>query len=392
MRWDEQTVENDERARLPGHADTAVVRRFKAPEALDTRFYEVRAKSALNRVPAASRVPFPWTVNPYRGCSHACIYCARGDTPVLMADGRHRPIEALEIGDRIYGTARRGAFLRYEPTEVLDKWITLKPAYRVELEDGTKLVTSGDHRFLSNRGWKHVAPAASGQRPHLTTRNSLMGTGAFAVQPGETHDYVRGYLAGMFRGDGTLGSYEYESGKLHRCRPALADPQALQRGRRYLEAVSVPTDELLCSAASGASSEVRAIRTQCAAAVASIRELIAWPRQTPLDWAKGFLAGIFDAEGGCSGGVLRIPNSDPQVIDWIGYGLRRLGLSYVIEHPRDRMRVVRLTGGLEQQLRFFHLADPAIIHKRSIDGRAVDDRQPSACGLGRAARGGATAL
>jgi DNA repair photolyase len=75
VRWDGQTVENDERARLPGHADTAVVRRFKAPEALDTRFYEVRAKTALNRVPAASRVPFPWTVNPYRGCSHACSYC-----------------------------------------------------------------------------------------------------------------------------------------------------------------------------------------------------------------------------------------------------------------------------------------------------------------------------
>jgi hypothetical protein len=51
VRWDGQTVENDERARLPGHADTAVVRRFKAPEALDTRFYEVRAKTALNPVP-----------------------------------------------------------------------------------------------------------------------------------------------------------------------------------------------------------------------------------------------------------------------------------------------------------------------------------------------------
>jgi DNA repair photolyase len=75
VRWNGQTVEEDERARLPGHRDTAVVRRFDAPEALETRFYEVRAKSALNRVPRASRVPFEWTVNPYRGCSHACTYC-----------------------------------------------------------------------------------------------------------------------------------------------------------------------------------------------------------------------------------------------------------------------------------------------------------------------------
>ncbi len=75
VRWDGQTVEADEQARLPGHAGTAVIRRFDAPEALETRFYEVRAKSALNKVPERSRVPFTWTVNPYRGCSHACLYC-----------------------------------------------------------------------------------------------------------------------------------------------------------------------------------------------------------------------------------------------------------------------------------------------------------------------------
>ena len=75
VRWDGQTVENDDLTRLPGLGATAVVRRFDAPEALDTRFYEVRAKSALNHVPAVSRVPFAWTVNPYRGCSHGCAYC-----------------------------------------------------------------------------------------------------------------------------------------------------------------------------------------------------------------------------------------------------------------------------------------------------------------------------
>ncbi len=75
MRWDNLTVAADEQARLPGYRESAVVRRFDAPEALDTRFYEVRARSALNRVPRASRMPFRWTVNPYRGCHHACVYC-----------------------------------------------------------------------------------------------------------------------------------------------------------------------------------------------------------------------------------------------------------------------------------------------------------------------------
>jgi DNA repair photolyase len=54
---------------------SAVVRTFDAPEFRGITFYEVEAKSILNRVPAASRMPFEWTINVYRGCSHACLYC-----------------------------------------------------------------------------------------------------------------------------------------------------------------------------------------------------------------------------------------------------------------------------------------------------------------------------
>ncbi|MDQ3575533.1 MAG: radical SAM protein, partial [Actinomycetota bacterium] len=38
-------------------------------------FLHVNAKRIINEVPQVSRVPFRYTVNPYRGCSHACAYC-----------------------------------------------------------------------------------------------------------------------------------------------------------------------------------------------------------------------------------------------------------------------------------------------------------------------------
>jgi DNA repair photolyase len=74
VRWDQQTVENEAGARLPGYRDVTI-RHFDAPEAVDTRFYEVEAKSILNQVPPTSQMPFRWTINPYRGCLHACSYC-----------------------------------------------------------------------------------------------------------------------------------------------------------------------------------------------------------------------------------------------------------------------------------------------------------------------------
>ena len=72
MRWDAQRVEQD--LRLPGVGDGTVVRTFDAPEAMGINFHEVRARSALNHVPGG-RFGFDWTINPYRGCTHACVFC-----------------------------------------------------------------------------------------------------------------------------------------------------------------------------------------------------------------------------------------------------------------------------------------------------------------------------
>jgi DNA repair photolyase len=106
-------------------------------------------------------MPFSWTVNPYRGCTHACVYCLAGETPILMADGRMRPIEALDVGDAIVGTEQKGRRRRYVRTTVQAHWSTTKPAYRVVLADGAMVTASGDHRFLTTRGWCRVDELSS---------------------------------------------------------------------------------------------------------------------------------------------------------------------------------------------------------------------------------------
>jgi DNA repair photolyase len=90
MRWDEQRVEND--LRLPGVGAGTVVRTFDVPEAMGINFHEVRAQSALNHVPG-SRYGFSWTVNPFRGCSHACTYCFARRTHTYLDMGAGRDFE-----------------------------------------------------------------------------------------------------------------------------------------------------------------------------------------------------------------------------------------------------------------------------------------------------------
>jgi DNA repair photolyase len=385
MRWDNLLTEAEEAQTLPGYRDPAVIRRFDAPEAMNVRFYEVRSKSALNRVPKQSRMPFRWTINPYRGCSHACVYCSHPETPVLMADGITRPIGDLRPGDEIYGTVPDARYRRYAVTRVLDRWETRKEAYRVFLEDGTELIASGDHRFLSDRGWKFVTGTECGRsrRPHLTLNNKLIGVGAFASPPQESEDYRRGYLCGLIRGDGSIGTYSYDRpgrthGLVHRFRLALCDLEALRRAQEYLLEAGVATDGFEFHAATATQRAARAIRTQSGPKVEAVREVIRWPWSPSSDWRKGFLAGIFDAEGCWSRGVLRIANTDDAIIGQTTECLRRMGFDFVVEDRglANRIRNVRIRGGLREHLRFFLCVDPAITRKRTFEGTALKSDAP----------------
>ncbi|MGH3712677.1 MAG: intein-containing Rv2578c family radical SAM protein [Micromonosporaceae bacterium] len=386
MRWDNLSLssETDPAPELPLGLAGATVRRFDTPGFRGITFFEIRAKSIINKVPGGSQVPFQWTINPYRGCSHACVYCLSGATPILLADGRTKALSEIRVGDEVYGTTTVGAYRRYVTTKVLAHWSTVKPAYRLILADGTSLIASGDHRFLTDRGWKFVtgAMSGSGRRPYLTINNKLMGTGCFAEPPKDSAAYRRGYLCGMMRGDGHVGSYSYDRpgrvhGDVHRFRLALIDAEGLDRTQRYLSGYGVHTTRFEFQAPRPRRRAISAIRASARDAVDAVRRLIAWPSEDDADWQKGFLAGIFDAEGSCSDS-LRIAHIDPHIIAHVTAALGSLGFRFVVEPTRhaDGLCHVRLLGGTREQLRFFLTTDPAIRRKRSIEGRAIKHNAP----------------
>ncbi|MFW3172386.1 intein-containing Rv2578c family radical SAM protein [Geodermatophilus sp. CPCC 206100] len=381
MRWDGQRLDAEEPATLPGMPTMrGLLRSVEVPEFPGVTFHEVRSKSALNEVPDPSPMPFRWTINPYRGCSHACVYCLAGDTAILMADGRQKAIADLRVGDRIVGTEVRGSYRHYVTTEVLAHWSTVKRAHRVRLADGTELVASGDHRFLTGRGWKHVTGAMAGRdrRPYLTTNDELLGFGCSATAPAACADYRRGYLTGMVRGDANLAVYHYERagrrhGDQHRFRLALVDPQGLDRTQEYLALEGIRTARFEFSPATDRRRAMAGIRTSSAASVRGISELVAWPEQPAEAWHRGFLAGVFDAEGSRSRHVLRISNAADDMLERTQLAFAHFGFDAVLEDRglANRVRSVRLRGGLREHLRFIHLVDPAIRRKCAVVGTAV---------------------
>ncbi|MBS2552824.1 Rv2578c family radical SAM protein [Catenulispora sp. NL8] len=93
MRWSGQLISGNTDAAeasasnptQPGlfAASETVVRTFDTPGFRGATFYEVHAKSVLNKVPGSSPM-FGWTINPYRGCGHRCVYCFARQTHTYL--------------------------------------------------------------------------------------------------------------------------------------------------------------------------------------------------------------------------------------------------------------------------------------------------------------------
>jgi DNA repair photolyase len=340
------------------------------------------ARSIISRNQSPD-ISFDQSINPYRGCEHGCIYCMAGDTQILLADGSCKPLADIVVGDQIYGTEQRGRRRRYVRTQVLAHWRTAKPAYRITLADGTELVASGDHRFLTERGWRFVTPGDQAQRPCLTVHNTLMGFGATGAlqRPKDACAYRRGYLCGLIRGDRHLGVYRYArpgraNGDQHRFRLALADVEALERAALFLRSFGIATDRFTFQVATAARKQLDAIRTSSRTAVAAIASLIEWPERSDGDWLRGFVGGIFDAEGSFGDGCIRIANTDRQIIGVLSDALRALSFNSIVETPRPDapkpVHYVRVRGGLREHLRFMRAFDPAIRRKRTIAAQAIE--------------------
>jgi len=313
-------------------------------------------------------VGFKWSVNPYRGCHHGCAYCLDPETPILMGDGAARPIHALRVGDLVYGTVVERGRRRYVRTPVLAHWNTVKRAFRVTLNDGTELVASGDHRFLSTRGFAYVnhVPRGGERGEVLAPGTRLVGTGAFAQTPVATPDYRRGYLAGV-------------SCARRDARPlrlALVDLEPSRRVRDYVQALDTSriaddASVAVLARASGEDRHVTALRTSPLGHVERTRHVVAWPAAPSREWSRGFLAAMLDVEGEAHGNVLVVHACDRRAVEATCRALEALGF----ESFAARDGAITIRGGLGATLRLVHTVDPAVRRKYDLHGQALDARK-----------------
>jgi DNA repair photolyase len=306
-------------------------------------------------------VGFDASVNPYRGCEHACSYCVDPETPVLHADLVWRPIGDTQTGDDLVGFdefPEAGHTRKLRRTRVEAVWWSRKPTLSVRTESAV-VVTTAEHRWLVNHDrWR----STGGLRVGSSLRRIPM-TESEPLQD----DYRVGYIAGLTLGDGTL-RFEpgWRSGKRGfpqaYWRVAMIDREPLLRLIDYLAAFGVeirmrPFDPGLRTKSPMWKVETRAL---------SKLEILAKLTRIELDsrgYRSGFVAGFFDAEGH-NGSSLRISQVDVGVLERVQRYTRSLGFEFQLEPRNQRASTLRLVGTLAERLRFFSAVQPAIRRKR----------------------------
>jgi DNA repair photolyase len=98
--------------------DAGQMRLFPEPDGMgdgrslrEVEYLHVRAKRIVNRVPEASRMPFRYTINAYRGCAHACTYCFARPTHTYLgmdagADFERRIVVKVNAVERLAAELR----------------------------------------------------------------------------------------------------------------------------------------------------------------------------------------------------------------------------------------------------------------------------------------------
>ncbi len=334
----------------------------------------------------ASAAPGQYSVSMIasRGCpyaSRACDYAVDADTPILRDDYSWTPASNLKAGDKILTATEYPAGMnrRWTTATVQAVFDRRAEGFRIETAGGS-VVGSEEHPWLvrkkGGRGGSRIQ--------WVETRDLEVCEDLFLVTPPEEAanlddpDYRRGYIRGLFEGDGTLHKgFHRRTGRMWpHARLALADGEALDRFEKYCNDFGIPTKRgpFLCSG----KRPMEKVWITGSEHLNILDELLQEPIDNPQS-AAGYLGGMYDTEGtryvSSRTAITRFCQRPGPVLDRVLEAVAMLKLPFVKENPRrsDGLVSVRLSSkhGAADTIRFFAMTRPAILRKCQVSGLSL---------------------
>jgi DNA repair photolyase len=130
-------------------------------EGHNIEYFTLPARSLLNRCTGV-RVPFTWTINPYRGCEFACKYCYARYTHEFM-----EMRDGAEFEQKIYVKQHTAELLRHDLRRV-------KPGESIALGTATDPYQPAERRYEITRGILQEFARHRGFELGIVTKSNLI--------------------------------------------------------------------------------------------------------------------------------------------------------------------------------------------------------------------------
>lgn len=306
-------------------------------------------------------------------CGFGCSYCLDPETPVLMADLSWKCIGELQPGDRVVGFDEHttpGSKRKHRVSVVERVQYTVKPAFKIITSHGD-VIASADHPWLVQHGaWVETSGLIAGmsQRAskirHIGFQHNGCVYGA-GVQHGWSRDYMLGYFQGITEGDGTCRLPDPTGGSNHQVywRLALVDREPLERTVEIMDSLFGISLEI--KPFSGGVQPMSRIEIRSREQLETIGLWLSWNPQGPpsrTHWARGYIAGMIDAEGATDKGrSIRICQNPGETYERICEALDVLRYRYTRED-----KAVLLLGGRGACMRLWAEVLPSLTRKMPV--------------------------
>ena len=323
-------------------------------------------------------------------CDLACKYCLPAGTMILLKDLTWKPIEEIRENDSVIGVEKvkigKNSSWKYKSTIVQKIMSREDIVYEIETENGKILATS-QHPFLKKNAqttnkitydWACIDESIFGfskLKPGVEIRKPFDKCDEFQ----ETEEYKRGWLLGIINGDGCVTEKKYYNKLYYRngynkkyyknpitrfVRLSSIDIEIIERFCRYLDDFNYRHSDIKIF------SEATKTRKLCYKSEIirkdDIYNILNYESDSD-DFKKGWLAGIFDAEGSYSCNSLRISNNNENIIQKTTNYLSYFNIDNCIERYKNSCNGIKIKK-FNNVIKFFGLTNPVLQRKKKIDG------------------------
>ena len=298
-------------------------------------------------------------------------YCLHPETPVLMADLTWKPIGEIRVGEQVlssdeYPVETLGGVKRrhWRTAAVENVWSVEKESYRVTLSDGRQITAGGTHRFLAHKSggweWRTVEDMQAVLHDSRRKQSGIRIAGVIERPEVEVdymgQDYCAGYLAGATLGDGAIRS-DADTQPFWQIGVSYEDQALLDRVSACATTFGIRLHPWHREPDGRGWQRQRVVGLRTGARL-DVEALAAMDAGVSLDWRAGWLAGLYDTDGGLGRSSLTYYQKDAEVLKQVQRFADDLGFTFTVA-----TKTARLEGDRSQVAAFCGLIRPALARK-----------------------------